>query len=545
MSRAVRPLAAVEDLSIDVAGRPLLSGICFTLPPGGSLGLVGASGSGKTTTALALLGHVRGGMTHTGGMALVRGTPVLPAPPPWLRGETVGYLPQEPGQSLNPYQRIGTTVLIAVGRPIARPRRAAVVARLLERAGLPGEPEFARRFPHQLSGGQQQRVALAVALARDPALLILDEPTTGLDSITKADVLAELARIHDTGVAMLWVSHDLSMLRGTVDRLLVFDQGRVVEDETTRQVLDQPSSAAAVSLVRAIPRYDVSDVPATSGVTGRPVLVAEGIVAAHRKGPEVLKGVDLTARSGECLAVLGVSGVGKTTLARCLAGLHRPLSGTLLADGVPISFDVRQRTGQQRALVQFVAQDPADALHPRQSVRTAIARPLRVLRGVRSGAVLDEEVARLLSAVRLPVEYAGRLPGELSGGERQRVALARALAARPRVLVCDEITSALDMVAQAAVLDLLAEMRRELGLAVVLITHDLAMAAGAADRLVVLADGRVAEEGRPAEVLRRPTSSIGRRLRDIVSASVPAFPDEAGEMLGSLPEVSFPMTRES
>jgi peptide/nickel transport system ATP-binding protein len=518
----VSPLVSVDGLTITAAGRPVIDGVSLTLPPGGSLGLVGTSGSGKTTTALALLGHVRDGMTRAAGTVRVQGVSVLPHPPPWLRGSTVGYLPQDPGQSLNPYQRIGAALLTAIGRRIPRPSRAVVVAELLEQAGLPGDPAFVKRFPHQLSGGQQQRVALAIALSRSPALLILDEPTTGLDAITKAGVLAELARIHAGGVAMLWVSHDLAMLSGTVSRVLVLDRGRVAEDAATEQVLSRPSSDAAIRLVQAMLRPVPGDSPGRPAP--EPVMTASGLVASHGRGTDVLNGVDITARRGECLVVLGASGVGKTTLARCLAGLHIPARGTVLADGECLHPDVRRRTREQRALVQLVAQDPADALHPCQTVHTAIARPLRVLRGIRAGETLDEKVNELLAAVHLDPGYAGRLPGELSGGERQRVALARALAAGPRVLLCDEITSALDLVTQAAVLDLLRELRRSLGLAVVLITHDLDVAASTADRLAILVDGRVAEEGPTGEVLNRPASAIGRRLRQVLAAAAAATP---------------------
>jgi peptide/nickel transport system ATP-binding protein len=549
------PLVEVADLRVDAGGRPVLDGVSFTLATGGSVGVVGASGSGKTTMALAVLGHVREGMRLAGGAVRVRGTDVVPDPPAWLRGNTVGYLPQDPGQALNPYRRVGAALLDALGAPVPRTARGALVAGLLRRVGLPADPAFTRRFPHQLSGGQQQRVGLAVALCREPALLVLDEPTTGLDVVTKAEVLAELVRVHAGGVALLWVSHDLGTLADRVDRLLVLDRGRLVEDGPARQVLRAARSAPARELIgavppppaarpaggtaaayrTAVPGPEPSEVDGV-GAAARYVLAARNLTAAHDRGPLVIKGVDLDVQWGECVAVLGASGVGKTTLARCLAGLHRPASGALTAAGEPVSLDVRRRTTAQRARIQLVAQDPAETLHPRQTVWTALARPLRLLRGLRDRARIDAEVAALLTAVRLPPQFAGRLPGELSGGERQRVALARALAARPAVLLCDEVTSALDLVTQAAVLALLAEVRRQFGLAVVLVTHDLAVAAGVADRLLILADGRVVEEGTPDAVLNWPESAVGRRIRDAFRRTG-TVAQETGAMLGSGPQV--------
>jgi peptide/nickel transport system ATP-binding protein len=491
------PLLRVEGLSLRAGERTLVDRVGFIVAPGETVGLAGPSGSGKTTVALAVLGHCRDGVTHAGGTVLLDGRPMLPAPPPGMRGSVVGYVGQDPGASLNPFRTVGKSV-------------GSVAA--LERVGLPAG--LARRYPHQLSGGQQQRVALAIALARRPRLLVLDEPTSGLDLLATAEVTAELLRLREGGTALLWVGHDLTTLAGAADRLLVLAGGRLVEQGPTAEVLTHPRSTTGRALVAARPlkRHVHATTLRESGFAAipEPVLRASGLAARYPKGPPVLQGVDLEVRSGEILAVVGVSGVGKTTLARCLAGLHPSESGAILLDGAVLAADVRRRSRTQKAAVQLVAQNPAEALHPRQTVHTALARPLRLLRGIMRAAEVRAEVARLLDAVGLAPDHTAALPAELSGGQRQRAALARALAARPRVLICDEVTSALDTITQAAVLELL----RGTELAVVLITHDPTVAAGVADRVLVLADGRVATEGPVATVLPPPdpAAALLRRL---------------------------------
>ncbi|PKW14315.1 ABC transporter ATP-binding protein [Saccharopolyspora spinosa] len=457
-------IANVDALRVEAGGRAVLDGVDLTIGEGEAVGLVGPSGCGKTTLALALLGHLHDGATHVSGQAFVDGRPMLPKPPPRVRGHLIGYLGQDPGLGLTPYLRVDAALKLA---------GAADVSEALDRVGLPGR--LARRYPHQLSGGQQQRVALAFALARSPRLLVLDEPTAALDVMARAEVLAELRRLRDNGVALLWISHDHGALGQLVDRTLALRHGRIASaPEPVAGVVRRPSTQ-----------------------DGEPVLTATAISARHGR-TQVLRDVDLTVHAGECLAVLGVSGAGKSTLARCLAGLHRPASGTTALAGTTLAGDVRGRSRDERARVQLVPQNPAESLHPRQTVRTALLRPLKVLRKQQHG--VDE----LLAAVGLPAKLADRLPGELSGGQRQRVALARALAARPKVLVCDEITSALDPRARAEVLALLDDLRRERGLAIVFITHDAAVAAAISDRVLVLAEGRVLAHGGTDELLARP-----------------------------------------
>ncbi|WP_431981402.1 ABC transporter ATP-binding protein [Streptomyces qinglanensis] len=475
-------MLSIEKLELRSLQGPVLRCVSLQATAGESLAVVGASGSGKTTLGLSVLGHLRPGLTLSGGRVRVDGHDTLPVPRPELRGRTVAHLGQDAGATLNPYRRLSGTLRAALG---ARDRHG--VTALLQRVGLPGS--LAGRRPAELSGGQQQRAALAVALARDPRLLVLDEPTSALDPAAKEEARTELARVRESGVGLLWITHDLASVEGLVDRFVVLEDGRIVEDAPAHSVLTAPASRAAAALVSA---GTAADRPrgTEGGMEGGtpPVLRADGVTAA-RGARRVLHDVSLSVRPGRCLAVTGASGSGKTTLARCLAGLHPPAEGTVLLDGRVLARQAHRRTSADRAAVQLVPQSPTATLHPLHTVRDALRRPLRKLRGMRDPREIDDEVDRLLAMVHLPAEHAHRLPGRLSGGQRQRVALARALAAGPRVLLCDEVTSALDSVTQASVLDLLRELCDEQSLGMLVITHDPQVIRRVADDVVSLEDG--------------------------------------------------------
>ncbi|MEU4443663.1 ATP-binding cassette domain-containing protein [Actinosynnema sp. NPDC050801] len=471
------PVVHVEGLRAVAGTRTLVDGVGFALSAGRVVALVGASGSGKTTTGLALLGEHAPGVTVTGRITVAG---------------RVGFVPQQPSAALNPVRRLG-----GVFREIAALHagdRDELIATALRRARVP--VELLRRYPHELSGGQQQRVVLAQALVGDPAVLVADEPTTGQDPITRAEVVDELSSVVAQGVALVLLTHDLDVVRAMADEVVVLRSGRVVEAGPTADVLDRPRSDYTAALVAAQPRVTV---PA-----GRPAvpprLRTRSLTARHR-ATTVLHDVDVRVGAGECLAVVGRSGSGKTTLARCLAGLHAGFTGDVLLDGRPLPRSLRRRSRSELAAVQYVFQDARASFDAHRTVLDQVGRT-----AVRLGGVADARAVALaeLAAVGLDEATVTRRPAGLSGGELQRAALVRSLLARPDVLVCDEITSGLDTLTQASLLDQLAALT----CTVVLISHDLAVVARLADRVAVLHGGRVVEHGPAGDVLGSPTHPV-------------------------------------
>ncbi|MGW5603342.1 ABC transporter ATP-binding protein [Streptomyces rochei] len=497
------PLAEISGLSLGPVsgGPPVLHDADLAVPRGRVLGVVGRSGSGKSSLAYSLLGHVRPGLEVRAGTVRVAGLdPFDREHARRLRGRVVSYLGQDPASSLNPALRIGTQIAEAVRLRSGATRAHEVRARveeLLLSVRLPADREFRRRLPRQVSGGQAQRVGLALALAGAPGLLVLDEPTSGLDTVLADGMRGLLAEVLSDGDrAALLVSHDPSWIASVADEVIRLDAGRITGAGAPKAPRPAPPSPAGAPT--AVPGRR----SARRTGTDRALSVRD-LDAAHGRTP-VLHGVSLTVPAGSWTAVVGPSGSGKTTLARCLAGLHRPARG---------SVEWEEDTGERGrgTAVQLVAQDARGALNPRESVEAALMRPLRgVGRLPRDAAA--REVLRLLALVGLEADVSARRPGELSGGQRQRVALARTLAAQPRVLVCDEITSALDAETASGVLDLLDSLRRTLWTTVVTVTHDVTSAARRAERVVVLDAGRVVEAGPADRVLTAPAHPVTRRL---------------------------------
>ncbi|WP_328676798.1 ATP-binding cassette domain-containing protein [Streptomyces sp. NBC_00322] len=489
-------VAEIKDLRVEIDGRAIVDGVSFQVRPGKVTALVGASGSGKTTTGLALLGEYPAGARVTGDVRVSNGL--------------VGYVPQHPGAVLNPARRVGALLRDIARdqvRSLPRPeRRAAARTRILHSlsaAQLSEGESLLRRYPHQLSGGQQQRAVLAQALLLGASVVVADEPTTGQDVLTKRRIVDQLAAVARQGVAVVLLSHDLDVVRALADEVLVMRGGRIVEAAPAEHLWLAPQHPWTAELLAAEGKKGHSP-PARDE---HAALQVRGLTARHRNGArstkEVVRIPELTLRSGECLAVVGRSGSGKTTLARCLAGLHRDYAGDVQLDGTPLPRSLRARTREQLAAVQYVFQDANAAFDEHRPVLDQVARTAVRLRGAHPREALADAL-NTLTGLGLTEELVRRRPGRLSGGELQRTALARALLARPRVLICDEITSGLDTVTRRGLLDTLAGLLRDRPeLALVLITHDLDTAATAA-RIAVLDAGELIEQGPAQQVLTAP-----------------------------------------
>ncbi|WIX99723.1 ABC transporter ATP-binding protein [Amycolatopsis mongoliensis] len=498
------------------AGTAVLSDVSYAVAPGEVLALVGESGSGKTTAGLAALGHFRRGLALSGGRITVCPRDADPvdvlsadvAARRRLRGSTVAYIPQDPALSLNPALRIGlqiAEVLETHGYPGPVGGR---VGEVLEEVGLPADPAYRRRYPHQLSGGQQQRVGIAMAFACRPAVVVLDEPTTGLDVVTQSLVLKTVRSLTaEHGVAALYITHDLAVVAEIADRVAVMYRGAIVECGPASSVLRTPSHAYTRRLLDAVPDPDATSVPPPPE---DPLLTTKGVAVSYGR-QVVLRGVDVSVARGECLMLLGESGSGKTTLSQCIAGLTRSYTGTVSLAGTGLAVSTRQRSDEQRRRIQYVFQSPFSSLNPRKTVAQSIEVPLKRLTSM-SRAERRARVGEMLDRVRLGRALADRLPDQLSGGERQRAAIARALVTTPDVLVCDEVTSALDVSVQATIVELLGELRRELGMAMLFVTHNIALAGEVADRIAVLQGGAIVEEGPVRTVLSAPSHAYTREL---------------------------------
>ena len=513
-------LVDVTGLRVDFGALRAVDGLSFRLEEGAALALVGESGSGKSTVASALLGLHRGTGARVEGSVDVAGTDVQRASDEELRrlcGGRAAMVFQDPLSSLDPYYAIGDQIA-EVYRVHARVSRRAARARaveVLDRVGIPDAARRSRSRPHEFSGGMRQRALIAMALACEPRLLIADEPTTALDVTVQAQVLDLLHTLREeTGMGLLLVTHDVGVAAESVDEVLVMRHGRAVEHGPVADVLGAPAERYTRELLAAVPRLDAPRKASTDA--DQVILEATGLRREFGRGKGAVTAVDdvsLTLRRGETLGIVGESGSGKTTLGRMLVGLLEPTAGSL-------AFEGRPHTGVNPA-VQMVFQDPVASLNPRRSVGESIADPLRA-RGERQERRIRERVGELLERVGLEAVHYDRYPHEFSGGQRQRVGIARALAADPRVIVCDEPVSALDVTTQAHVVALLGELRRELGLALVFVAHDLAVVRQVSDRVAVMRRGRIVEEGPVGEVYASPRDPYTGQLL----AAVPALDPE-------------------
>jgi oligopeptide transport system ATP-binding protein len=538
MSDQEAPLLSVQGLEVGFgAHAPAVCGVDLTVLRGQTVAVVGESGSGKSTTAAAILGLLPPGGRITAGRIVFDGRDitsfgsradrrVLRS----IRGRGIGYVPQDPMTNLNPVWKVGFQVREALraNTNSREARRRAV--QLLADAGMPDPMKHVGRYPHQLSGGMCQRALIAIGLAGRPQLLIADEPTSALDVTVQRQVLDHLQRLTDElGTALLLITHDLALAAERAESVVVINRGKVVESGAAQSILQAPQHEYTRRLVAAAPALVARNpVRPRAGAAGPPsdgILVASGLTKVYRESHgapwrraefRAVDAVSFRLRRGATLAIAGESGSGKSTLARMVLGLLQPTSGTVVFDGVQITgrLDRNQELAFRRR-VQPVFQNPYSSLDPMYSVFRAIEEPLRIHR-VGDRKSRERAVRELADHVALPSSLLGRLPRELSGGQRQRVAIARALALRPEVLVCDEAVSALDVLVQAQILDLLADLQAELGLTYLFISHDLAVIRQIADDVLVMRAGRVVEQAPTEKLFTRPGHEYTRQLLDAI-----------------------------
>jgi peptide/nickel transport system ATP-binding protein len=523
-------LLQVQDLKIEATSYPhgerprdvtIVEGVSFAVEKGKVLGLIGESGAGKSTIGLSSLAYGRGGVRITGGSIFVNGNNILqddPAGLRRLRGHQVTYVAQSAAAAFNPAKKLMEQVIeTSLHHGLMRKSEAEARAiALFARLGLPNPETIGNRYPHQVSGGQLQRVMTAMALCPKPDLVVFDEPTTALDVTTQIEVLAAIKEaIADTGVAALYITHDLAVVAQVADHILVLQGGKMVEYGTTDQIINHPKMAYTQALVsvRSIHHQEKSAAAALLSVRG---------VTARYRGTnfDVLSDITIDLPAAQTLAIVGESGSGKSTLARVITGLLPPMSGSITFDGRTLAPDFKNRTREDLREVQMIYQMADVAMNPRQTVGTIIGRPLEFYFGL-SGQAKKQRIQELLDAIEMGEGFLDRYPAELSGGQKQRVCIARALAAKPKMIICDEVTSALDPLVADGILKLLLNLQKTENVAYLFITHDLATVRAIADSIAVMYQGRVVRYGQKSDVL------------------VPPFDDYTDLLLSSVPEMKL------
>ncbi len=508
----------IEGQSSD-AWQEIVHGVDLTLRRGEVLGLIGESGAGKSTIGIAGMGFARPGCRITGGSIVFDGIDLRKASAETLRrlrGSRIAYVAQSAAAAFNPAHRLidqyaETAVLHGISSRGAAERDGRA---LFKRLRLPDPDRIGERYPHQVSGGQLQRAMVAMAMACRPDLIVFDEPTTALDVTTQIEVLAAIQSVvREFHTAAIYISHDLAVVAQMADRIMVLRHGNLVEEGTASRLIEAPQQDYTRRLLAVRGHRKDEAAPTVDA----PVLEIRGVSASYGGGVKVLEDVSIKVGRGRTVAVVGESGSGKSTTARVITGLLPPLAGEVLFNGEVLPPACGKRSRDQLRHIQMIYQMPDVALNPRQRIRDIIGRPLTFYLGM-TGKTRDTRVRELLHLIELdPDEYIDRFPGELSGGQKQRICIARALAAEPEVIICDEVTSALDQLVAEEILKLLQRLQNELGVTYLFITHDLATVKAIADEIVVMLRGRVVQQGGRQEVLTPPNHPY----TDLLLSSVP------------------------
>ena len=519
-------LLTIKNLRIEATAYPpgeaprhlvLVDDVSVSVQKGRVLGLIGESGAGKSTIGLAAMSYGRGGVRLTGGQVLLNGRDIRAADASGLRdlrGREVTYVAQSAAAAFNPAKRLMAQVIetCLLHKLMTKEQAESRAVELFAKLGLPNPENFGQRYPHQVSGGQLQRAMTAMALCPKPDLVIFDEPTTALDVTTQIDVLAAIKEaIRDTGVAAIYITHDLAVVAQVADDILVLRNGKAVEYGATDRIISAPVQdyTQALVSVRSIDHAEKTD--------ATPILRAQGITARYRGTDcDVLQDVTVDVAAGQTLAIVGESGSGKSTLARVITGLLPARAGEITFDGRTLSPDLATRSKDDLRQMQMIYQMADTAMNPRQTVGTIIGRPLEFYFGLK-GEAKRARVQELLDQIEMGAGFENRYPAELSGGQKQRVCIARALAAKPKLILCDEVTSALDPLVADGILKLLLNLQAQEGVAYLFITHDLATVKAIADKIAVMYRGKVVRYGQKSDVLAPPFDDY----TDLLLSSVP------------------------
>jgi peptide/nickel transport system ATP-binding protein len=501
------PLIEMRGVKIDGYSdekwHPIIKGIDLTLKRGEVLGLIGESGAGKSTLGLAAMGYTKPGCKITAGSITFDGIDLVSAKSEALRqmwGSRVTYVAQSAAASFNPAHRLmGQVTEATINHGIMADTEAVKDAKdLFRRLQLPNPDTIGDRYPHQVSGGQLQRAMTAMAMASRPDLIVFDEPTTALDVTTQVEVLAAMRRIvEEFDTAAIYITHDLAVVAQMAHRIMVLRYGNLVEEAETRGMLQAPEQDYTKTLW-AVRKLEKQESP-----SGDIVLKVDKVDASYSGAMKVLDDVSVNIPRGRTVAVVGESGSGKSTLARAITGLLPISKGTISFDGQVLPPRLQDRDLKTLRRIQMIYQSADTALNPRQKVRDIVGRPLQFYHGL-SGREQDKRVEALLEEIELDGSYADRLPGELSGGQKQRVSIARALAAKPELIICDEVTSALDQIVAEEILKLLMRLQKDTNVTYLFITHDIATVRAISDEIVVMYKGKVVQQGLKSEVLNPP-----------------------------------------